>query len=101
MFRPTSKPDALKQLIQCFQRAATSEESQGISIMEDRLFVDYAEVMAQSVHLEDDDEDGDDDKEVDQAEKEESAQALRAEQNLLADRGAAIMCLMYLSASNG
>ena len=99
--RPASKPDALKQLIQCFQRAATSEESQAISIMEDRLFVDYADVMAQSIHLEDDDDEGDEEKEVDQAEKEESAQALRAEQAILADRGASIMCLQYLSASNG
>lgn len=33
--------------------------------------------------------------------KEEESQALRAEQGILADRGAAIMCLMYLSASNG
>lgn len=33
--------------------------------------------------------------------KEEISQALRAEQAVLADRGAAIMCLMYLSASNG
>jgi hypothetical protein len=97
-----TKPDALKQLIQCFQRAATSEESQAISITNDRLFVDYADVMAQSVHLEDDDNGDDgDEKDVDQAEKEESAQALRAEQAILADRGAAIMCLMYLSASNG
>jgi hypothetical protein len=96
-----AKPDALRQLIQCFQRAATSEESQAISITNDRLFVDYADVMAQSVHLEDDNDDGDDSNEVDQAEKEEAAQALRAEQAILADRGAAIMCLMYLSASNG
>lgn len=34
-------------------------------------------------------------------EKEEKSQALRAEQTVLADRGAAIMCLMYLSACNG
>lgn len=100
-FRVASKPDALKQLIQCFQRAATSEESQAISITNDRLFVDYAEVMASSVHIEEDDASEDEDKEVDQAEKEEAAQALRAEQAILADRGAAIMCLMYLSASNG
>lgn len=95
-----AKPDALRQLIQCFQRAATSEESQAISITNDRLFVDYADVMAQSVHIEEDDDDGEDN-EQDQAEKEEAAQALRAEQAILADRGAAIMCLMYLSASNG
>ncbi|KAE9549703.1 hypothetical protein FO519_007091 [Halicephalobus sp. NKZ332] len=63
------KPDALRQLIQCFQRAATSEESQAMSIVDDKLYIDYADVMAKS--------------------------------GVLADRGAAIMCLMYLSASNG
>ncbi|KAI6237110.1 hypothetical protein M3Y95_00230500 [Aphelenchoides besseyi] len=99
--KSSTKPDALKQLIQCFQRAATSEEGQSLSIADDRLYVDYADVMAKSVHLDDDEDDGGDDKEVDQAEKEEAAQALRAEQAILADRGAAIMCLMYLSASNG
>ncbi len=33
--------------------------------------------------------------------KEEEAEQLRTEQGRLADRGAAIMVLMYLSASNG
>ena len=97
-----SRPDPLRQLIQCFQRAATSEESQAISIANDKLYIDYADVMAKSVHIEDDDDDGGNDEgEIDQAEKEEATQALRAEQAILADRGAAIMCLMYLSASNG
>uniref|UniRef100_A0A7E4VXK5 EF-hand domain-containing protein n=1 Tax=Panagrellus redivivus TaxID=6233 RepID=A0A7E4VXK5_PANRE len=96
------KPDPLKQLIQCFQRAATSEESQAMSIADDKLYVDYADVMAKSVHIEDDDDDGGGDEgDIDQAEKEEATQALRAEQAILADRGAAIMCLMYLSSSNG
>lgn len=57
--------------------------------------------MAKSVHIEEEDEGGEDDGEIDQAAKEEQSQALRAEQAVLADRGAAIMCLMYLSASNG
>ncbi|EJD76290.1 ryanodine Receptor TM 4-6 family protein [Loa loa] len=93
-------PDPLRQLIQCFQRAATSEQSQTISIANDSLFVNFAKVMSKSVHIEDEDE-GDDEGELDQAQKEEISQALRAEQAVLADRGAAIMCLMYLSASNG
>uniref|UniRef100_A0A914NZ02 RyR/IP3R Homology associated domain-containing protein n=1 Tax=Panagrolaimus davidi TaxID=227884 RepID=A0A914NZ02_9BILA len=98
----SNRPDPLKQLIQCFQRAATSEESQAISIADDKLYIDYADVMAKSVHIEDDDDEGGgEEAEIDQAEKEEAAQALRAEQAILADRGAAIMCLMYLSASNG
>ncbi|GMS80970.1 hypothetical protein PENTCL1PPCAC_3145, partial [Pristionchus entomophagus] len=95
-------PDPLKQLISCFQRAATSEESQATSIAEDELYVRFADVMAQSVHIEEEDEDGGGDAgDVDPSEQEEEAQRLRAEQAILADRGAAIMCLMYISASNG
>ena len=67
-----SRPDPLRQLIQCFQRAATSEESQAISIANDKLYIDYADVMAKSVHIEDDDDDGGNDEgEINQAEKEE------------------------------
>lgn len=86
----------------CFQRAATSEESQAMSIANDKLYINYAGVMSKSIHI-DEDEDGETNggEEMDQAQKEEIAQALRAEQAILADRGAAIMCLMYLSASNG
>ncbi|KJH53393.1 EF hand [Dictyocaulus viviparus] len=63
-------------------------------------YIRFADVMSKSIHIEE--EDGDDgEDEVDQAQKEEQSQALRAEQGVLADRGAAIMCLMYLSASNG
>lgn len=95
-------PDPLSQLIQCFQRAATTEESQALIIASDDLYVNFAQVMAKSIHIEEEDDDGgDDDGEVDQAQKEEMAQTLRAEQAVLADRGAAIMCLMYISASNG
>ncbi|WKY11480.1 hypothetical protein Q1695_003218 [Nippostrongylus brasiliensis] len=93
-------PDPLKQLIRCFQRAATSEEGQAALIVDDNLYIRFADVMSKSIHIEE--EDGDDgDDEIDQAQKEEQSQALRAEQGALADRGAAIMCLMYLSASNG
>lgn len=69
------KTDALNQLIQCFQRAATSEESQAISIANDDLYINYAEVMAKSIHINDDGDDGGDD-EIDQAEKEEISQVL-------------------------
>lgn len=49
------------------------------------------------MHIDKEDEDGSgsgigEDREIDQAEKEEMAQALRAEQAVLAHRGAAIMC---------
>lgn len=56
----------MRQLIQCFQRAATSEQSQTISIASDSLFVNFAQVMSKSVHIEDEDE-GDDEGELDQA----------------------------------
>ncbi|RCN50673.1 EF hand [Ancylostoma caninum] len=99
--RENECPDPLKQLIRCFQRAATSEESQAQPIHDDSLYIRFADVMAQSIHIEEEDGDDGDDVEIDQAQKEEQSQALRAEQGVLADRGAAIMCLMYLSASNG
>ncbi|KAK6754198.1 hypothetical protein RB195_013289 [Necator americanus] len=99
--RENECPDPLKQLIQCFQRAATSEESQAQPIHDDTLYIRFADVMAQSIHIEEEDGDDGEDAEIDQAQKEEQSQALRAEQGILADRGAAIMCLMYLSASNG
>ncbi|CAI4225083.1 unnamed protein product [Auanema sp. JU1783] len=94
-------PDPLRQLIQCFQRAATSEESQAAPIHDDALYIRFAEVMSQSIHIEEEDGEDGDEGEIDQAQKEEQSQALRAEQGVLANRGAAIMCLMYLSASNG
>ncbi|VDK67237.1 unnamed protein product [Onchocerca ochengi] len=96
-----ASPDPLRQLIQCFQHVATSEQTQTISIANDSLFVNFAQVMSKSVHIEDEDEADENEGELDQAQKEEKSQALRAEQAVLADRGAAIMCLMYLSASNG
>ncbi|KHN75295.1 Ryanodine receptor 44F [Toxocara canis] len=96
-----ARPDPLSQLIQCFQRAATSEQNQTSSIADDTLYVYFARVMSKSVHIEEEDDQGEEDGELDQAQKEEISQALRAEQAVLADRGAAIMCLMYLSASNG
>ncbi|EYC08909.1 hypothetical protein Y032_0063g3428 [Ancylostoma ceylanicum] len=128
--RENECPDPLKQLIRCFQRAATSEESQAQPIHDDSFqfwpirypgddpileksrvrpfvmlnsppYIRFADVMAQSIHIEEEDGDDGDDVEIDQAQKEEQSQALRAEQGVLADRGAAIMCLMYLSASNG
>lgn len=59
-------PDPLRQLIQCFQRAATSEQSQTISITNDSLFVNFAQVMSKSIHIEDEDG-GEDEGELDQA----------------------------------
>lgn len=55
------KPDPLAQLIQCFQRAATSEHKTGIAITEDELFIEYEDVMAKSIHVEEEEEGGGDD----------------------------------------
>ena len=65
--RAQGRPDPLSQLIQCFQRAATSEESEAASLANDRLFVNYARVMFKSIHVEEEDDGGDDDGEIDQA----------------------------------
>ncbi|CAI5451931.1 unnamed protein product [Caenorhabditis angaria] len=96
-----TNPDPLKQLIRCFQRAATSEETAVIAIHEDSLYIRFADVMAKSIHIEEEDDGDGDEGEIDQAAKEEESQALRSEQAVLASRGAAIMGLMYLSASGG
>ena len=48
------KPDALTQLVECFQRAATSEQQQALSISDDILYMHYADVLAQSIHVPDD-----------------------------------------------
>lgn len=56
------KPDAIAQLIQCFQRAATCERTT-MGITEDLLYMDYAEVMAKSIHVGEEDDDAGDDEE--------------------------------------
>jgi hypothetical protein len=66
-FHCSSKPDPLRQLIQCFQRAATSEESQAQPIHDDALYIRFADVMAQSIHIEEEDGDDGDEGEIDQA----------------------------------
>lgn len=40
------KPDALIQLIQCFQRAATSEQKSKIALTDDKLYIEFSDVMA-------------------------------------------------------
>lgn len=51
------KPDPIVQLVQCFQRAATSEQKQARKITEDGLYMDFAEVMAKSIHISEEDDD--------------------------------------------
>lgn len=60
---PKEYPDAIVQLVQCFQRAATSEQKQARLITDDLLYMDYAEVMAKSIHIKDEDDDSGGDEE--------------------------------------
>ncbi|KAK3094056.1 hypothetical protein FSP39_023525 [Pinctada imbricata] len=100
-----SKPDPLNQLITCLSRAATKEQ-QG-SLPEDDLYMSYAQIMGQSCHGEDEDDDDDDGGGGDEGpgssfqEQEMEKQQLLFEQSRLADRGAAEMVLLYISASRG
>ncbi|KAJ8309071.1 hypothetical protein KUTeg_013945 [Tegillarca granosa] len=99
------KPDPLYQLIKCLSRAATKEQ-QG-SLPEDELYCSYAQIMGQSCHGEDEDDDdegGGDEEEGPGSsfqEQEMEKQQLLFEQSRLADRGAAEMVLLYISASRG
>ncbi|OUC45111.1 hypothetical protein D917_02013, partial [Trichinella nativa] len=49
-------PDPLSQLVQCFQRAATSERKQLVPIVDDNLYIKYVRVMASSIHINDDEQ---------------------------------------------
>uniref|UniRef100_A0A915KCR1 Uncharacterized protein n=1 Tax=Romanomermis culicivorax TaxID=13658 RepID=A0A915KCR1_ROMCU len=100
------KPDPITQLIQCFQRAATSEQKQARRLVDDQLYRDFADVMSKSIHISEEDDDdgggGGGDGEPEPLEEQEmEKQTLLGEQSRLAERGAAIMVLMYLSACNG
>ncbi|XP_071161899.1 ryanodine receptor-like [Mytilus edulis] len=99
------KPDPLTQLITCLSRAATKEQ-QG-SLPEDTIYMSYAQIMGQSCHGEDEDDDDDDGGGDDEGpgssfqEQEMEKQQLLFEQSRLADRGAAEMVLLYISACRG
>ncbi|VDP16147.1 unnamed protein product [Soboliphyme baturini] len=49
-------PDPIVQLVHCFQRAATAERKQLVSINSDQLYKDYAVVMASSIHIKEEDD---------------------------------------------
>jgi ryanodine receptor 2 len=110
-------PDPLRQLITSFNTAATTEHvsGQGIqNLADDALYMAYADIMSSSCIIIDDDDDEEEGggggeeapgEEEDQSnafqEAEMQKQKLLFEQNRLADRGAAEMCLLYISASKG
>ncbi|XP_025103910.1 ryanodine receptor-like isoform X4 [Pomacea canaliculata] len=99
-----AKPDPLKQLITALSRGATKELQS--SLPEDPLYISYAEIMGLSCSGEDEDDDDDDGGEDEGPgptfeEQEMEKQQLLFEQARLADRGAAEMVLLYISASRG
>jgi ryanodine receptor 2 len=113
------QPDPLSQLLSSFNRAATTEQasiaspsgsSGSFNLTNDTLYMAYAEIMSKSCEIEEDSDDEDEPAEVrgnseeDQSnakEEEMQKQKLIFEQLRLADRGAAEMALLYISASKG
>ena len=100
-----SSPDPLRQLITTFNIAATTEQA---SSGADNLFLVYSTSMSSScVIVEEEEGEGgaEAEEEVDPSkafqEAEMAKQKLLFEQNRLADRGAAEMALLYISASKG
>ncbi|XP_037829496.1 ryanodine receptor 2 [Kryptolebias marmoratus] len=86
--------DPLHQLIQLFSRTALTEKCK---LDEDNLYMAYADIMAKSCHVEEDEEG-----EVKSfEEKEMEKQKLLYQQARLHDRGAAEMVLQTISASKG
>lgn len=107
-------PDPLRQLISTFNRAATTDSS-SLTLTDDALYQCYATIMSRSCEIEEEDDEEDEmpaeeanlaaAEEEDQAktfkEEEMQKQKLLYEQGRLAERGAAEMCLLYISASKG
>ncbi|XP_072436665.1 ryanodine receptor 2 isoform X1 [Chiloscyllium punctatum] len=88
--------DPLHQLILLFSRTALTEKC---NLEEDFLYMAYADIMAKSCHVEED-EDGEEEVKSFE-EKEMEKQKLLYQQARLHDRGAAEMVLQMISASKG
>ncbi len=117
IFEVSSVPDPLRQLITSFNRAATTEQVAGgtgapssSNLANDQLYMIYAEIMSKSIEIIDEDEEeggegegegGEEDQANVFEETEMIKQKLLYEQGRLAERGAAEMCLLYISASKG
>ncbi|KAJ8266585.1 hypothetical protein GJAV_G00132190 [Gymnothorax javanicus] len=103
-----TKPDPLHQLILHFSRTALTEKSK---LEEDYLYMAYADIMAKSCHIGEEDEGGEEVEggedemsfEVRQTEmeKEMEKQRLLYQQSRLHNRGAAEMVLQMISACKG
>jgi len=93
-------PQPLSQLITAFSRSATIETVE--KLHSDFLYFSYANIMSGSCHGGDEEEGGDDEAGAQSLQEQEmEKQKLLFEQSRLADRGAAEMVLMYISASKG
>ncbi|XP_051763722.1 ryanodine receptor 1 [Ctenopharyngodon idella] len=98
-----TKPDPLHQLILHFSRTALTEKSK-LDI--DYLYMAYADIMAKSCHLGEEDEEGEEEEEGGEEEmsfeeKEMEKQRLLYQQSRLHNRGAAEMVLQMISACKG
>ncbi|XP_073771088.1 ryanodine receptor 1 isoform X3 [Danio rerio] len=98
-----TKPDPLHQLILHFSRTALTEKSK-LDI--DHLYMAYADIMAKSCHMDEEDEGGEEEneggeEEMSFEEKEMEKQRLLYQQSRLHNRGAAEMVLQMISACKG
>ncbi|XP_072558334.1 ryanodine receptor 1-like isoform X2 [Paramormyrops kingsleyae] len=98
-----TKPDPLHQLILHFSRTALTEKSK---LDEDYLYMAYADIMAKSCHIGEEDEAGEEElmggeDEMSFEEKEMEKQRLLYQQSRLHNRGAAEMVLQMISACKG
>ena len=98
-----SAPDPLRQLITTFNIAATTERT---SSEADGLFLQLSSAMTASCVIVEEEEGGEEEGEEPDPSKaflqsQMIKQKLLFEQNRLADRGAAEMALLYISASKG
>ncbi|XP_019717005.1 ryanodine receptor 1b isoform X5 [Hippocampus comes] len=100
-----TKPDPLHQLILHFSRTALTEKSK---LDVDHLYMSYADIMAKSCHIGEDDEGGEQEGEEPsfevrqtEMEKEMEKQRLLYQQSRLHNRGAAEMVLQMISACKG
>ncbi|XP_046891412.1 ryanodine receptor 1b isoform X3 [Hypomesus transpacificus] len=99
-----TKPDPLHQLILHFSRTALTEKSK---LDVDHLYMSYADIMAKSCHMGEEDEGGEEEGEPafevrqTEMEKEMEKQRLLYQQSRLHNRGAAEMVLQMISACKG
>ncbi|XP_038072837.1 ryanodine receptor 2-like isoform X2 [Patiria miniata] len=93
-----SSRDPLHQLILTFSRSFGLQHN---GVQQDFLYASYADIMSRSCSGDDDEDDEETEDSISFQEQELAKQRLLSEQGRLADRGAAEMVLLLLSASDG